>query len=437
MSSIDGQYAVWTDPETAQTINYSLSLFHELDFQVNEAYRRIPHGGIEIGGVLYGRFEGKGTTVEAFRPIECEHASGPSFLLSEKDLVKMSDSFTQAQSDSELKGLERVGWFISHTRSAPEMTSREREIFDRYFPGSARVTLLIRPERFQPTRFVFSMRKADGETPRRDAQNAVILPLPGRASSATPIQSIPAPDRKEILRRQGSPEKTPDVEQTESGRNKETPERLGDTETEGTALIPPPQPFAPSVSNEILKLANEPAPTVDDIRRRRSEHLRSSIPQDEWKPEPVTERKANAPGKPANISLGLILIFASLLGCAAGYWAYLQLPPPIIALRIEKLPSALLVRWPAEQTRGTNVAAIRIDDGQAMPLTDEQKTSGQIQINPLSDNVKIELISHHALRDSRGIIRYLRAATPAGTSRQSGQTQTPTDTPARPPGQEQ
>ncbi len=124
------------------------------------------------------------------------------------------------------------------------------------------------------------------------------------------------------------------------------------------------------------------------------------------------KRPGSVTSKSTNISLALVLVFASLLGCAAGYWAYLQLPPATIPLRVEKLPSAVLVLWPAEQTRGSNLAAIRIDDGQAMPLTDQQKTSGQIQINPASDNVKVELISHHALRDSRGIIRYLRAVTP-------------------------
>src|SRR4051794_7183016 len=113
MSSVEGQYAIWIDPETSHPVKYSLPLFHDLDFQVNEAYRRIPHGGVEIGGVLYGRFEPKGVIIEALRPIDCEHASGPSFLLSEKDLARMVEAFGEAQSDSELKGLERVGWFVS------------------------------------------------------------------------------------------------------------------------------------------------------------------------------------------------------------------------------------------------------------------------------------------------------------------------------------
>ncbi len=267
MSSVEGQYAIWTDPETSHNVKYSLPLFHDLDFQVNEAYRRIPHGGVEIGGVLYGRFEPNGVAIEAFRPIECEHASGPSFLLSPNDLAKMAEAVNEAQSDSELKGLERVGWFVSHTRSALEMSARESEIFDRYFPGPGRVTLLIRPERFQPTRLVFSVRKPDGQTPKRDLQHAVILPLPGRASSAAPVQAIPAPDRKEILRRQTSQERP--------------------AATEIKLNLPPvPPASAPALP---AKPVNEPAPTVDDIRRRRAEHLRSSIAEEEWRSNAAAE----------------------------------------------------------------------------------------------------------------------------------------------------
>lgn len=404
MPSVDGQYAIWTDPETSQVVKYSLPLFHELDFQVNEAYRRIPHGGVEIGGILYGRVEPKGVTIEAFRPIDCEHASGPSFLLSEKDLARMVEGFAEAQSDSELKGLERVGWFVSHTRSAPEMTPRESEIFDRYFPGPGKLTLLVKPERFQPTRFVFAVRRLDGQSPKGDVSSAVILPLPGRAGSAAPVQSIPAPDRKEILRRQSPPERQVGAELTASAP----------ATTPAASLPIAPVPAAPP------NPPSESLPTVDDVRRRRSEQLRTSIEDGEWRTKPPARNKTNTPSKSARFSLALILVFASLLGCAAGYWAYLQLPPANIALHVEKLSTAVLVRWPPEQTRGSELAAIRIDDGQAMPLTDEQKSSGQIQINPKSDNVKIELISHHALRDSRGIIRYLgtaasNAAPPAAT----------------------
>ncbi len=176
----------------------SLGLFHEIDFQVNEGYRRIPHGGVETGGLLFGRIEGKGTRIEAFRPIECEHASGPSFVLSERDLTALGTQLAAAEKDPELEGLQVVGWFVAHTRSPMRMNERESVLFDQLFPGAGRITLLIRPERFQPTRFGFLVRDAEGRVAGDATEQAIILPLPGRAgrSAEGPIASIPAPAQK-------------------------------------------------------------------------------------------------------------------------------------------------------------------------------------------------------------------------------------------------
>ena len=44
----------------------------------------------------------------------------------------------------------------------------------------------MKPERFQPTLFGFLVRGADGKMPRDASQDAVILPLPGRAGRSMP-----------------------------------------------------------------------------------------------------------------------------------------------------------------------------------------------------------------------------------------------------------
>src|ERR1700755_495155 len=103
-------FATWIDPATSFQVHYSLPVFHEIDFAVNEGYRRIPHGGIEEGGLLFGRRFSDGIRIEAFRPIECEHAMGPSFKLSEGDLAKLRDQIAKAQADPELGGMETLGW---------------------------------------------------------------------------------------------------------------------------------------------------------------------------------------------------------------------------------------------------------------------------------------------------------------------------------------
>ena len=64
------EYAFWLDSGGAARVQYSLPTFHEIDFQVNEGYRRIPHGGVEIGGILWGRKAADAVVIEAFRQID-------------------------------------------------------------------------------------------------------------------------------------------------------------------------------------------------------------------------------------------------------------------------------------------------------------------------------------------------------------------------------
>jgi len=61
------EYAYWAIPGAA-TVTYSLPLFYEIDFAVNEGYRKIPHGGIEEGGLLFGAIDEKGTRMKRSVP---------------------------------------------------------------------------------------------------------------------------------------------------------------------------------------------------------------------------------------------------------------------------------------------------------------------------------------------------------------------------------
>jgi hypothetical protein len=397
MTSADNEteYAFWTDEDNSFRINYSLPLFHEIDFQVNEGYRRIPHGGIEIGGILYGTSDKNTAFIEAFIPIECEHATGPSFHLSERDLAKLTASLAEATSKEELKSLSPLGWFIAHTRSPLRMSERELQLFNQFFPGPGKITLLIKPERFQPTRFGFIVRKAGGAFKTDVSNSAVILPLPGRAggSGKGSVASIPAPTVKaappekkpeEISPKVAAPPAAPPPSEN---KEKTPPEAVNKPES---VIVPPP----------IL-------PSVDEIRKRRSEHSRSMLGIEENVSPDVATRQLDRFRNPSRARLFFVLVLAAMLGCGVGYWAYLQLPPAEIDLRIQKHGSNLLIQWPPEQTRSAQYAAIRIDNGGAMPLTDDQKASGQVDIKQTSGNMKIELIAQRWIRNSRGIMRFI------------------------------
>ena len=121
----DVKFASWSVAESPITIEYSLIVIEEIRHAVAEGFQRLSRGGIEVGGILYGTRDGRTVRVMAMRPIACEHARGPSFLLSDKDRMALNQQLTEDAEDPHLEGLISVGWFLSHTRSE---RSEERRV---------------------------------------------------------------------------------------------------------------------------------------------------------------------------------------------------------------------------------------------------------------------------------------------------------------------
>jgi hypothetical protein len=450
-------YATWTQPDTQFTVGYSLPLFHEIDFVVNEGYRRIPYGGIEVGGVLFGRVDGSSVRVDAFRNIECEHASGPSFTLSERDIALLRQQLANAASDPALEGLQVMGWFIAHTRSELRMNEREAALFDELFPEPGKITLLIKPERFQPTRFGFLIREPDGRVNLDAAEQAIILPLPGRSERGAGSDTIPAipasssersaADGALFREREASRENSPSIpderlpEALPESFVQSQPKRHASAESEQAMsdVFAAERPKA--ISNRLsMALSREqllpeapaeefPAnadawsgaptetlvktrtlPPLEEIRRMRPVELQKrALDPGDLK---YQIRPGKQTGKRLKLRLASALLVAAALGCALGYWAYQQLSPSAIPLTIEPKPSTLLVSWPVEETRDAGFAVLKIDDGNPMPLTPEQRTAGEAEISVAGDNLKVELIVPHRIGDARGIVRYVRAPRP-------------------------
>ena len=376
-------YAYWIAPDGSSKVTYSLSLFHQLDTLVNDGYRRIPHGGVETGGLLFGSRSGNAMQVEAYRPIQCQHAFGPSFVLSDSDLTGIKEQLASAAADEELKGLQPVGWFIGHTRSPLQMSDREALWFDTLFPESGSLTVLVKPERFQPTHFGFLVRRSDGQLERDAALCAVILPLSSQTANAVELASpsIPAPKMAD------KPAQVNPPEQWQPKPVPGGPTRVRTPHSEPVAPAPVPPPVA-RVPDSNLAF---PYASLSQTRAR-------------------SERRGSGA---LALRSAAILIAAAVLGCIVGYWAYLQLPSPVIPVSVREQGGQLVVEWPLAQTRDIEYAALQIDDGQWITLSPEQKSAGRAMVTAPPGNVKIDLLAKHWLRDSRGIVRYLRSAKPA------------------------
>ncbi|HLH03449.1 MAG TPA: hypothetical protein VKX25_11810 [Bryobacteraceae bacterium] len=423
-------YAFWISPDGTSKVVYSLGTFGEIDAVVSDGYRRVPRGGIETGGVLFGTREDHTIRIEAMRQIECQHALGPSFILSEADRGALREQLRAAADDPELAGLIPVGWFIGHTRSSLELSEREAEWFNEFFPEAGAVTVLVKPERFQPTRFVFLPRGANGEVPRTQAGEPVILPLSTQAGApaedAAPAITAPQPVEP-------APPKTPEPQIAE--KKPAEPARAEPEIAEITPAEAQVRPPSPAPSSQVTRVRTpRPQPAAPS---ERAVPPVAPPPRTAPPPPPVYAKEPSDGTNPSleypyarlartsahehraggfggfGIQSIAVLVLAAVLGCLAGYWAYLQLPSPMIPVSVREQNGQVIVEWPATQTAGVDYAALQINDGQWLALSNEQKDEGRAVITPPAGDLKIDLVAKHWLRDSRGIVKYIR--TPRST----------------------
>src|SRR5205085_10327090 len=116
----------------------------------------------EIGGVLFGRHSEAEVRIEAFRPMVCEHAMGPTFVLSDKDKALLKKQLAESAYDPSLHGLVTVGWYHSHTRSEIFLSDLDLEIYKKIFPEPWQVALVMSPAGMKPTRAGFFFRDRCG-----------------------------------------------------------------------------------------------------------------------------------------------------------------------------------------------------------------------------------------------------------------------------------
>src|SRR3954447_24247379 len=109
----ENTFGIWSAPERPFGIEYSTRVLDDIRLAVTDAFFSLPRGGAEIGGILLGSHENGRIAIVASTPMECEHAFGPSFFLSDRDQARLSG--LMASDGRNL--LKPVGWWHSHTRS--------------------------------------------------------------------------------------------------------------------------------------------------------------------------------------------------------------------------------------------------------------------------------------------------------------------------------
>ena len=194
------KFATWSAPGLFFRIEYSPAVLDEIRMTAVEGYHRVPHGGVETGGILFGTRIKNGVRIKAWRPIACEYAKGPSFVLSAQDETGLVEMLKSWRSHPDLANLEPAGWYRAHTRSEILLPDSDLAFFNRFFPQPWQVCLIVRPASFAPTRAGFFFREGDGSIRTQSSYREFVLaplplmpPVPDEPPVETAVEPPPAP----------------------------------------------------------------------------------------------------------------------------------------------------------------------------------------------------------------------------------------------------
>jgi proteasome lid subunit RPN8/RPN11 len=182
-SGTDSTTLAWSVPECPFTIESSVRVLDDIRLAVTDAFFSLPRGGAEIGGILLGKFENGRLVISDYAALDCEHAYGPSFVLSPPDEARLRD--LQSPYVNAAGGQRPVGWYHSHTRSEIFLSDADLAIYHRFFPESWQVALVMKPHTFQPARIGFFFREGDGSVHAAASYREEAL-------EALPFRQVPA-----------------------------------------------------------------------------------------------------------------------------------------------------------------------------------------------------------------------------------------------------
>lgn len=329
---VETEYGTWSAPGIPCVIDYSEPVLREIRMEAVEGFHKAPHGGIEVGGVLFGRHEHNVVRIITFRSLACEYLTGPSFVLSERDEARLAELLTSAQRHPELRDLTAVGWYHSHTRSAISLSDRDQEIFNRFFPEPWQVALVVRPTLLGTTRAGFFVRESDGSIRAESSYEEFTI-------GVSPKTSTTAPKHAAV----------------------------------------PATPAAPLVTAKPLAAAQEPN-GVPTALPAAAATVRPTVPR--------------APGKRKWLVLSLCLAVVGLGVLAATYGDFQR--DEQLSLRALNVGGQLRIEWDraSQPVRHAESAMLEINDAGVktqVPFTATQLRNGSLTYEPRSERVEVRL----------------------------------------------
>ncbi len=363
---------MWQPEGCAVSVEYSRQVLEELRLAAEEGFQKIPHGGIEVGALLLGSHEDGVVRVREWRPIECEHARGPGFVLSEKDQQGLETLIGTCTRAAELRGLEPVGWFHTHTRSRIFLSQEDQAVHERFFPEPWQLALVMRLTKDGPASAGF-FAKSGGWNPQTSPREFNVLPDPSAMSGATRMTASrknPLPRRDMRVIRPG--------ETAAPAEGRPTPAPVASPEPRPVRA---PRPVEPAPVEAPDFLVQDPREEIPIWRR--------------WQ----------------FVALAALAVLG--LG-AAMIWSSRSLrAPESAALRLDELGGQLSIRWDrgsrhvAAATRGV----LEITDGRSkrtVELSEDDIRRGAVTYERRAEDVEVRLeVYNGAAVTAREVARFV------------------------------
>ncbi len=368
---LETDYGEWSPEGQSLRIEFAIPVIEEIAAVAVDGLCRFRHGGVEVGGVLYGRAGADTVRVAAYRPLPCEHAVGPRFVLSERDRASMRRLVEGPKNDPALKGLEPVGWYHSHTRSEIALSLRDREVYDSFFPLSRQIALVVRPDQYGPVRLGFFFREQNGSV-RSESSYEEFVVKPRR-------HGIVVPDR---AGEEETPEPATHASESEPSEAEPVP-----------AAVAAEAPVAAAAPTFVTAPAFEREPAAPD----------TDLPGF-TRVEPPRSRKW----------LWLALALIGAVGSGFGVERYYRLTAPALPLSlwVADMGGQLLIEWDrtSQPVRNAQRAVLEVRDGSDkvdIKIDGERLREGSVDYVRRSEIVDVRLRVLGADRESQEFIRFV------------------------------
>ena len=167
----------WAPVESPLVIEYPVEVLDEIRAVCRQA---VAGGGPQPTGVLFGTRKEDTLRILSWRPCPARP----------DEVARLLAEF---RTDSDLLGLEPLGWFVLHARGDISLAAADIEVYDGCFGAPWQIALVLRPGRQATVRAGFFVRARDGSLRTESSYREFTLLTPhGPAAVAAPPESDPA-----------------------------------------------------------------------------------------------------------------------------------------------------------------------------------------------------------------------------------------------------